>query len=141
MPFKLQRVVYTSRGAPASLSLLGVAEILGEAKRNNDQRDITGALAVGETHFFQVLEGPGYALDMLMRRLEQDIRHSDIRILVREGVAERAHAGWSMRGPLSSTLISRLVADVVSGRLSAEAAAAALGEGTSPSTAATPRLS
>lgn len=102
MVFALERVIYISRATPAAESLLGIAEILGQAKPNNDQLDVTGALAIGDGVFLQVLEGRTPALDSLVARLSRDPRYTGLRILARNPITARRFAGSSMKGPLAS---------------------------------------
>lgn len=109
MPLSLNQILYVSVASPAATSLLGIAEILGEAKRNNDRRDITGALAVGNGAFLQVLEGPRHELDRLLERLRADPRHSALQILDQRRIATRRFAAWSMKGPLASPEMVALV--------------------------------
>lgn len=126
MPTVLERLVYVSRAAPGSLSLTGISQILGEAQHNNEKQGVTGALAVGETFFFQVIEGQRDVLDGLLDRLEKDQRHSGLRVLDRRPVTDRLFEGWAMKGPLNSPEIRRFVAQVADGRLSPEDAVTTL---------------
>lgn len=126
MPTALERLVYVSRAAPGSLSLTGISQILGEAQHNNEKQGVTGALAVGETFFFQVIEGQRDVLDGLLDRLEKDRRHSDLRVLDRRRITDRIFEGWAMKGPLNSPEIRRFVAQVADGGLSPEDAVTTL---------------
>lgn len=126
MPLTLERIVYVSRATTQAHSLLGIAEIIGQAKTNNDRRDITGALALGDSHFLQVLEGRRHELDALLNRLGEDPRHSDLEVLGRRPIEARIFSGWAMKGPLSSDAVRRLVADAKSRHLTAEESAASL---------------
>lgn len=126
MPTTLERLVYVSRAKPGSLSLIGISEILGEAQRNNERREITGALAVGETSFFQVIEGQRDVLDSLLDRLEMDTRHSELRVLDRRQISSRIFEGWAMKGPLNSRDIQQFVGKIVSGAVSPEDAVTTL---------------
>lgn len=126
MPLTLERIVYVSEATPAALTLTGIAEILGEAQANNDRRDITGALAIGDTHFLQILEGRRHELDALLQRLERDPRHRSVSVLDRRSIPARMFEGWAMKGPLSSDRIAIFVEDVRQGRSPAAAAGAGL---------------
>ncbi len=92
----LERLVYESTATGSTQSLLNMATILGEAQRNNDRQDLTGALAAHRERFIQVLEGSPERLDALLRRLESDPRHKHLRIIDRAPVEHRMFAGWSM---------------------------------------------
>lgn len=126
MPLTLERIVYVSEATPAALTLTGLAEILGEAQANNDRRDITGALAIGESHFLQILEGRRHELDALLQRLEHDPRHRSVSVLDRRTINVRMFEGWAMKGPLSSAGVAAFVDDIRHGRSPAAAAGAGL---------------
>jgi hypothetical protein len=79
---------------------VGMADILDQARPNNARDGVTGCLTVVDGHFVQVLEGEPEKLDPLMERLRQDPRHTDVRVMERRGVQERAFPSWSMLSPL-----------------------------------------
>ena len=58
-PEALERIVYCSRARIDTTSLQAIAEILGVSQRNNAREGLTGALAVNDGWFLQVVEGPG----------------------------------------------------------------------------------
>lgn len=93
---ELERIVYRSRAHVDTGSLLVISEILGISQRNNTRDGLTGALAVNEGWFLQVIEGSSSALDKLMTRLQLDPRHDDIEILSRRPVVGRLFGGWTM---------------------------------------------
>ena len=92
----LERLVYCSRARIDTASLQAIAEILGVSQRNNACDGLTGALAINEGWFLQVLEGPGAAIDSLLRRLAEDPRHTDVEVLSRRPVSGRLFREWSM---------------------------------------------
>lgn len=96
MPTRLDRLVYRSVAAMPTEALTSLAELLGEAQRNNARTGLTGALAVHDGRFLQVVEGDPGLLDQLHRRLERDRRHRDIDVLARGPIERRAFDGWSM---------------------------------------------
>lgn len=95
-PEALERLVYCSRARIDTASLQAISELLGESRRNNVRDDLTGALAVNDGWFLQVIEGPGAALDRLLRRLAEDARHAEIEILSRRPVSGRLFPDWTM---------------------------------------------
>ena len=99
MPLPLERLTYQSTATGSTDSLLNLAAILAESHRNNLQSGLTGALAAHRNRYIQVVEGPPEILDALLRRLERDVRHKDIRILDRRPVSQRRFAAWSMASP------------------------------------------
>jgi hypothetical protein len=96
MSADLERLLYASTAARPTDSLLNLAEILAVSQRNNDRDGLTGALAVHEGRFIQVVEGRSDALNSLLARLKTDARHRDIRIIDRQPVAARQFGQWSM---------------------------------------------
>ncbi len=92
----LERLVYCSRACIDTASLQAISELLGVSQRNNTRDGLTGALAVNDGWFLQVIEGPGTALDSLLRRLADDSRHTEIELLSRRAVSGRLFPDWSM---------------------------------------------
>ena len=95
-PEALERVVYCSKACIDTASLQAISELLGVSQRNNAREGLTGALAVNDGWFLQVIEGPGAALDRLLRRLADDPRHADVEVLSRRSVSARLFPDWSM---------------------------------------------
>jgi len=126
-PGPLERLVYCSRSRVPTDSLLVIADILAVAHRNNERDGLTGALAVSQTWFLQVLEGRPAAIDSLMRRLERDPRHCDLVILSRAPAARRLFTGWSMASArITPSIASDLVELINECRVDPDAATAAL---------------
>ncbi|NJC41156.1 hypothetical protein GGQ87_001414 [Brevundimonas alba] len=96
MPTRIDRLVYRSVATMPTDALIPLAELLGEAQRNNERVGLTGALAVHGGRFLQVVEGDPGTLDLLQRRLAKDGRHRDIEVLGRQPIERRAFDGWSM---------------------------------------------
>lgn len=112
---QLERLVYESEATGSTGSLLNLAAILAESQRNNDRRGLTGALAAHADRYVQVIEGQAEALDALLRRLLDDPRHRNLRVLDRRTVPERQFAGWSMASPrispATTEALDRLMAE------------------------------
>lgn len=96
MPITIDRLVYRSEATRPMESLQSLAELLGEAQHNNARDGLTGALAVHEGRFLQVIEGPSGTIDSLERRLSRDPRHRDMVVLGRHPVEARAFGDWTM---------------------------------------------
>jgi hypothetical protein len=91
----LTRLLYISAISPQT-SPTDIAAIVSTAQLRNRRRDLTGLLIASRTHFAQVLEGRGEAIDELLRRVVQDPRHIGVRIQSREAVKLRRFDRWSM---------------------------------------------
>ncbi|NBW09540.1 MAG: BLUF domain-containing protein [Caulobacteraceae bacterium] len=127
----LQRLVYRSTATGSTTSLLNLVAILGESQRNNDRDELTGALAAHGGRYVQVVEGAATTLDGLLRRLEQDPRHKDIKLLERENIATREFGRWAMANavvtPEAAPVLEDLMAsDFPSAALIVEALKAAV---------------
>lgn len=96
---RLQQLVYVSEDPRGITSVMQTADILEQARRNNARDDVTGALAFGKGKFIQILEGPSDKLDGLLQRLDDDLRHENLRVLVRREAVRRDFEGWSMVSP------------------------------------------
>ena len=122
----LQRLVYRSTATGSTTSLLNLVAILGESQRNNDRDELTGALAAHGGRYVQVIEGSAFALDGLLRRLERDPRHKDIKLLERDSITTREFGPWAMANavvtPGAATVLETLMAsDVPSAALLVQA--------------------
>lgn len=116
MPITIDRLVYRSEATRPMESLQALAELLGEAQHNNARDGLTGALAVHEGRFLQVVEGPSGTIDSLERRLSRDPRHRDITVLGRHPIEARAFGDWTM----ASARITPALAPELSALLSEE---------------------
>lgn len=93
----LHRAIFVSDAVgAAATSLLPLAEILGEAERNNRRDGLTSALMRHDGRFLQIIEGRRADIDRLMDRLRLDPRHENIRLLSDLAVADRRFGGWPM---------------------------------------------
>lgn len=99
----LEQLVYVSRSVRSVNSAIGMSDILAEARPNNARDDITGCLTSIDGRFVQVIEGQSHTLDNLINRLLRDERHTELRVLERRTVAERALPQWDMLSPVLVT--------------------------------------
>lgn len=72
------------------------AQLLAKAREHNEQVGVTGMLLYADGSFFQVLEGPPAVVDALFERIRADARHERLTIIIREVIAQRAFADWTM---------------------------------------------
>jgi EAL domain-containing protein (putative c-di-GMP-specific phosphodiesterase class I) len=73
-----------------------LTHLLHAARENNARENITGMLLYAAGSFFQVLEGEEEKIDRLFSTIERDVRHQNITIIIREPIAARAFADWTM---------------------------------------------
>lgn len=91
------RALYVSVAVgEAGRSLAALAEILGQAERNNRRDQITGVIALHGGRFLHAAEGARSDLDRLMERIRRDARHQDVRLLAFGPISERAFPNWAM---------------------------------------------
>lgn len=117
----MEQLVYVSRSVRAVSSAIAMSDILAEARPNNARDGITGCLTAIDGRFVQVIEGEAGKLDDLINRLLRDERHTELRVLERRAVAERAFPQWDMLSPVLVTAeiddLRRLMRDDSGGRL------------------------
>lgn len=95
----LNRLVYLSSNTIVSSAAnlrTEVDQILGTSRRNNALVGVTGALMFSSGYFGQVLEGPQAAIEMTFERIQQDARHSNVRLLEFKPVNARVFQTWAM---------------------------------------------
>lgn len=73
-----------------------LTSLLHDARESNERMGVTGILLYSSETFFQVLEGSESVIDALYERIRQDARHHRTVAIVREPIARRAFAEWSM---------------------------------------------
>lgn len=99
---KILRLIYVSRASFDFNSEVKcieptVADILGEARVNNREANIGGALFFAQGYFFQCIEGKERAVYSLYEKLKQDSRHNDLKISYCKHVKRRRFGKWSMK--------------------------------------------
>jgi hypothetical protein len=91
------RLTYYSRNRVDRAGALDrIHDILIESVANNRRDDITGALIHDDKWFAQALEGPEAKVTAAFERILRDPRHSDVRLIRMEAVAERRFAACWM---------------------------------------------
>lgn len=99
MPRTLHRLVYRSDSNISHDDRPALRAIFETSLLNNRRDKITGALALPDGKFVQVLEGGRGAVSALMERLAADSRHSGITILGEWPITARLFTGWAMAHP------------------------------------------
>lgn len=105
----LERLVYESTATGSTGSLTNLAVILAEAHRNNARDGLSGVLAAHADRYIQVIERPREALDRLLRRLENDPRHRDVRLIDRAPAEDRMFEGWTIASAKVTPELERLL--------------------------------
>jgi hypothetical protein len=91
------RLIYTSVQASGFKSR-DFGSLCAEASRTNRELGINGLLLYNETEFMQCLEGPRDKVAAIYRKILEDQRHSDIRLLVFESIEDLFFKAWPMLG-------------------------------------------
>ncbi|MCB9730629.1 MAG: BLUF domain-containing protein [Deltaproteobacteria bacterium] len=92
---RLIHLIYASSAQP-DFSPAEVTDVLKRSRGNNAALDVTGMLLYADGSFFQVLEGPEEVVDALFEKICEDPRHGKLVKIIREPIATRAFADWSM---------------------------------------------
>ncbi len=92
MPFQL---IYSSEAAP-DLDLADFGKMLSEFRVRNRARGITGVLVLVDGVFVQILEGEKDRVLLLLRSLERDPRHHQLKVFHQQETDERTFATWNM---------------------------------------------
>lgn len=90
----LSKIIYVSRSSsPMPLEL---KDILATSRKNNPVFGISGALCFLDGIYMQWFEGEATAVNALYKKIENDPRHTDVKLLVHETISLREHPKWSM---------------------------------------------
>jgi FAD-dependent sensor of blue light len=73
-----------------------IPDLLQQARIANAKYEITGMLLYISGSFLQVLEGQPEMVDAVSSRILRDNRHTQITLIAKESITERAFEGWTM---------------------------------------------
>jgi hypothetical protein len=96
----LEQISYFSRSlirGPRWFVEAEIGRLLAVVRERNAYFGVTGSLLFSGGCFAQILEGPMHSVELIYRAIERDPRHTDVTLLFRKRVAERAFPDWSMR--------------------------------------------
>ena len=99
MQKNLIRLVYRSDSCISHDDVSGLDAIFNASIRNNKRNRISGALALPDGKFVQVVEGDRGEVDLLMKRVRADSRHENVTILGERSIQARLFREWSMARP------------------------------------------
>jgi hypothetical protein len=91
----LQALVYVSTAAH-HLSEAEIGHLLDRARERNAKEQVTGVLLYSHGNFMQYLEGPRAGVARVYEHIVADRLHHGIIELVREPIAAREFADWTM---------------------------------------------
>lgn len=91
----LYSIVYVSTAA-REVPLNELMRLLDGARRRNAQEQVTGVLLYADKSFMQYLEGPAEGLSRVYEAIKTHPLHYGLIDLVREPIAAREFAEWSM---------------------------------------------
>lgn len=74
-----------------------IEELLADARERNRRFGVTGMLVHEGDRFFQWLEGPSAALDVLWSSISRDDRHKDVELLAEGVTPTRLFSDWDLR--------------------------------------------
>ena len=92
----LATLCYQSR-TPSPPSSEELYELLADARERNKRFGVTGMLVHEGDRFFQWLEGPSAALEVLWTSISHDARHEDIEVLGEGVTPARLFSDWDLR--------------------------------------------
>ena len=94
----LHRLIYASRQCftPGMIPDEEIDSLVRVSIRNNRQTAVTGLLLVHQGWFLQALEGSAEAVMTTYRRIVDDPRHDEAKIISAGPAAEREFADWNM---------------------------------------------
>jgi hypothetical protein len=73
-----------------------IPDLLHHIRIANAKQEFTGMLLYICGAFLQVLEGQPEMVDTVFGRILRDKRHTQLRLIARESIPERAFEGWTM---------------------------------------------
>jgi hypothetical protein len=73
-----------------------IPDLLQQGRVANAKQEITGMLLYISGSFLQVLEGQPEMIDAVFSRILRDKRHTQVTLIARESIPERAFEGWTM---------------------------------------------
>lgn len=95
MSEKIYQLVYTSK-ASRSMDLESVKMISDKAEEANKRNGVTGILIYRDGFFLQLLEGDKYNVHYTFKKINDDNRHTSVKVLIDKEVNSRLFPRWNM---------------------------------------------
>jgi hypothetical protein len=95
MKSSLMSLIYASRSTEC-FHEHEIPDLLQQVRIANAKQEITGMLLYIGGSFLQVLEGQPEMVDAVFSRIIRDNRHTQLTLIARESIPERAFEGWTM---------------------------------------------
>jgi len=95
---------------------IDISELVNKSIIRNRENDITGCLLITESEFFQVLEGEKTVIQLLFNNIENDVRHTGVRLMWASTIQERAFGQWAMMSKIVSNNTLRLTGNLTTGK-------------------------
>ncbi len=92
---RLIEITYVSEPAQV-MSFLGLTRLLYHSYLKNAKLGITGALIFENNQFGQVIEGPEDEIRSLWKKIQQDDRHKNVRLIEEKIIPYRSFNKWTM---------------------------------------------
>ena len=91
----LSQLIYVST-PEKSFSEEELDNLLTEARKTNQELEITGILLYTGSNFFQVLEGKESDIGFVFEKIKSNPKHSDIVVILKEAISKRSFEEWNM---------------------------------------------
>jgi len=91
----LSQLIYVST-PEKSFSEEELDNLLTEARKTNQELEITGILLYTGSNFFQVLEGKESDIRFVFEKIKSNPKHSDIVVILKEAISKRSFEEWNM---------------------------------------------
>ncbi len=89
----MKRLIFASIISPTT-TYESKKAILDVSYVNNSKRRITGVLLYDDVYFLECVEGKEKVIDNLFKKISQDTRHYNIKLLGQEPIEEQMFSDW-----------------------------------------------
>lgn len=80
----------------ANINEKNLNELLHFSREYNKEKNITGVLLYRDSTFFQIIEGPGENIELLMTKIMKDRRHYLVTIIENKKIEKRQFSDWNL---------------------------------------------